>query len=240
MKISEERKNLIQIIIIAVLITFFFCTSFSYLSFTLIFIILIRFVFRHKFKEAGFIWNKETAFFAIFCLFYLLIPVIYNVVFIKTTFDVWASPMNYITPLANNLLLVGVLEELVFRGFIFNKLCKFIKDRRSFIFAVLISAGFFAAVHLPGMVMYFDGFGYFAEKLFVVLLVGVWTSMYYFYTKNLTVCILLHGVHNTLVTFSPHGRLAYVIIWVFWAAAILYLIVKIKKNKNFATFSSHA
>jgi hypothetical protein len=79
------------------------------------------------------------------------------------------------------------------------------------------------------MVMHFDGFGYFAEKLFVVLLVGVWTSMYYFYTKNLTVCILVHGVHNTLVAFSPHGWLSYIIIWVFWAAAILLLVIKIKK-----------
>jgi membrane protease YdiL (CAAX protease family) len=240
MIISEKRRDIIQIIIISALVFFFFCTSFSYLSFTLIFIVLIRFVFRQTFKEAGFIWNRETTFFAVFCLFYLLIPVVMHIVKVKTLYDVWASPMNYIIPLANNLLLVGVLEELVFRGFIFNKMCKFIKDKRSLVFAVLISAGFFAFVHLPGMVMHFNGLQYFAEKLFVVLLVGAWTSMYYFYTKNLIICILVHGVHNTLVDFSPHGRLAYVIIWVFWAAAILLLVIKIKKNKNSATFSNHA
>jgi hypothetical protein len=231
MKISEKRKNIIQIIIIAALITFFFCTGFSYLPFTLLFIILIRFVFRHTFREAGFIFNKETAVFAGFCLFYLLIPVVMHIVKVKTLYDIWASPMNYITPLVNNILLVGFMEELVFRGFIFNKLCKFIKDRRSFICMILISAGFFALVHLPGMIIYFNGLVYFAEMLFVVLLVGVWTAVYYFHTKNLTVCILVHGVHNCLVDFSPHGGLSYIFIWVFWAAAVLLLVIKIKKRK---------
>jgi membrane protease YdiL (CAAX protease family) len=201
-------------------------------------LLLIRFAFKQTFRESGFIWNRETAFFAVFCLFYLLIPVIYNVVFIKTTFDVWASPMNYIVPLANNLLLVGVMEELVFRGFIFNKMLKFVSNKRSFIIIVLISAGFFAAVHLPGMIMNFDGLQYFAEKLFLVFFMGVWTALYYFYTKNLTVCILLHGTHNCIVNFSPHGRLSYIFVWVFWAVAVLYLIVKIKNYKRYATLQN--
>ncbi|MCL2637115.1 MAG: CPBP family intramembrane metalloprotease [Oscillospiraceae bacterium] len=256
--ISEKRRDIIQILIAAALITFFFCTNFDplwyllarklfspfplflhfvnydYLFFTVLFVLFIRFAFKHTFKEAGFTWNKETAVFGVFCLLYLLIPIAINIFSIKSTYNVWVSPQIFIIPIINNFLLIGVMEELVFRGFIFNKMCKFVSGKRSFIYAVLISATFFFIVHIPSWIQYFRFIDiglpeFFDRGYWIVFVMGIWTAAYYFYTKNLTMCILVHGVNNCIVSYTT-GALSYICAWVFWIAAILLLLIKIKKS----------
>ena len=203
--------------------------SYSYIIYVIVHVLLIRFALRHTFKEAGFIWNKETTIIALFCAFYL--PLTTFLTYITT--DVWWPIEFYFLIAVSNFLLTALYEELFHRGFLSNKLFKFVSGRRSFIIVVLISALFFCTAHVQkwvGEIQFYDTFTYLIDNLTLVFGMGVWTAVYYFYTKNLTVCIILHGAHNCIVNFTSTVWASFVFCWGFWAVAVVLLFVKVKKS----------
>ena len=80
------------------------------------------------------------------------------------------------------LLFAPVMEEIIFRGIIFQKLT----IARSFRKALLISASFFAIIH-------------FRYDLIPLFITGVILVILYFKTKQLTTSIIYHFVYNLIV-----------------------------------------
>lgn len=125
------------------------------------------------------------------------------------------------------MLSVGFLEELIFRGFLFEALRK--KNLKT---AVVVSALTFGAGHI---INFFNGRGmsFKAVLLQIVyaVLIGFLLVMIYLYSQSMIPCILAHQTINILSAFANHQasqkcRLAGNIIEI--VLILLYLAVIIK------------
>ena len=254
----EKRKTIIQISILFALIFLFFCydihddlnilvennifpvqkpppdilllivkIDLQYLLCLPLFILLIRLVFKHTFKEAGFIFNKES-----YLFIGLSVVAVSLIVFLGKVLSVWnnSSMVILIGNVITCFFLVGFMEELIFRGFIFNRLLKFVNGKRSFLFAVLTSAALFSLVHAP--LLLGDMVRLFAALSFTFLF-GIWAAVYYFYSRNIIGCVVVHGMNNiifdiTNIRFS--GIFGLICYYTFWVIVIAYTMMKVKKN----------
>lgn len=98
-----------------------------------------------------------------------------------------------------SMLCVGFLEELIFRGFLFKALC-----RDNLKQAILISSLTFGIGHIVNLL---NGAEVVSTLLQVCYAVAVgFLFTYIFHTSgSLWVCILVHGVFNSLSVFSGEG-----------------------------------
>ena len=103
-----------------------------------------------------------------------------------------------------SMLCVGFLEELIFRGLLFNAMLKNGKNS-----AIIVSSVTFGVGHIINLI---NGSG--AELLpnllqvVYAIAVGFMFMMIYYRTKSLLPCIITHGVFNALSAF---GRLMVII-----------------------------
>lgn len=89
-------------------------------------------------------------------------------------------------------MLIGLFEEIVFRGIIFSVLAGiFNKDKKGFLWAYVISSLIFGLAHL------FNGFsaGSALQAGYTVLTGGLF-AFCLIKTKNILCCTLVHGVYN--------------------------------------------
>lgn len=97
-----------------------------------------------------------------------------------------------------SMLCVGFLEELIFRGLLFNAMLKNGKNS-----AIIVSSVTFGVGHIINLI---NGSG--AELLpnllqvVYAIAVGFMFMMIYYRTKSLLPCIITHGVFNALSIFS--------------------------------------
>ena len=95
------------------------------------------------------------------------------------------------------MLCVGFLEELIFRGLLFNAMLKNGKNS-----AIIVSSVTFGVGHIINLI---NGSG--AELLpnllqvVYAIAVGFMFMMIYYRTKSLLPCIITHGVFNALSAF---------------------------------------
>lgn len=193
-----------------------------------LFLFLIRFIFKHPFKEAGLIIDKESWLFIGFCAVYVSL-----ILFLGRTFSFYhTDTVILVAKVITSIFLVGIMEELVFRGFIFNKLIKFVNNKRSFIFAVLISAALFSICHAP---MLLNNLSALIQKLVFTFLFGIWAAVYYFYSRNLTGCIVVHGTNNIIFTISGVGYsniFGILCYYIFWVIVLVFTIIKIRRAQG--------
>ena len=131
-----------------------------------------------------------------------------------------------------SMLLVGFLEEMIFRGLLFNAM---VKDGLTS--AIVVSSLTFAIGHIVNL---FNG----AELLPSILQVcyafaiGYLFVIIYYKTKSLLPCILTHGVFNALSVFAndvantfQRRAISALFLVVVSGAYALYITFRIKQSK---------
>ena len=159
---------------------------------------------------------------------------------ILITVNLWSGIMVNYSPLETvlfilSMLFVGFLEEMIFRGFLFNALMK--DGIQS---AIIISSVTFGIGHIVNL---FNGSGADFLSNFLQLIyafaIGFTFVMIYYKTQSLLPCIVTHGLFNAAGAFAnkaaitTSGRIATSVLIVLIAGSYaLYLILSIKNKKN--------
>ena len=130
-----------------------------------------------------------------------------------------------------SMLCVGFLEELIFRGLLFNAILKNGKNS-----AIIVSSVTFGVGHIINLI---NGSG--AELLpnllqvVYAIAVGFMFMMIYYRTKSLLPCIITHGVFNALSAFanetgltSKEQIISCILITLISGAYALYIALEIK------------
>ncbi|EKB55140.1 CPBP family intramembrane glutamic endopeptidase [Facklamia hominis] len=154
------------------------------------------------------------------------------------TTNLWYGVTISFSPLENvlyilSMLCVGFLEEMIFRGFLFNALV-----RDGVKSAIIISSVSFGIGHIVNLV---NGSG--AELLPTILQVvyaiaiGFAFVMIYYKTKSLLPCILTHSILNSLSTFAneqvitPQKQIiSSILIALIAAGYALYIALAVKEK----------
>ena len=190
-------------------------------------VILFLFIKRNNLTEKYGFCKADVA--ASKMLFY--IPVI-----ILLTANMWhgfrlnMSPFETILYILS-MLCVGFLEELIFRGLLFNAMLKNGKNS-----AIIVSSVTFGVGHIINLI---NGSG--AELLpnllqvVYAIAVGFMFMMIYYRTKSLLPCIITHGVFNALSAFanetgltSKEQIISCILITLISGAYALYIALEIK------------
>ncbi len=121
-----------------------------------------------------------------------------------------------------SMLLIGFIEEMIFRGFLFRALLK----RDSAPVAVTISAVTFGIGHIVNLLAGQGGLESAVQVLFAVAW-GYMFTMVYYKSGSLWVCVLVHGVVDVFSKFTaeePATVAEYVYVGVTVAAAVGYCL----------------
>lgn len=124
----------------------------------------------------------------------------------------------------NMIIIAPIIEELVYRGIIFN----YCRKKTSLLWAVLISASLFSIVHFN------------PEGIIFHLIYGVMFAIVYYKTNNLLIPILLHSSINAIAFFSEpstiglstESLLIYLAIYLGALAGAIVITVKLKIPKT--------
>lgn len=130
-----------------------------------------------------------------------------------------------------SMLLIGFIEELLFRGFLFRALLK----RDPVPVAVTISAVTFGIGHLVNLFAGQGGIDSLLQVFFAIAWGYLFTLVFY-KSGSLLVCIAVHGMVDTFSTFAAHkdnAALVYVIATIVISA--LYCLYLGKKPANLQT-----
>ena len=197
-------------------------------------VILFLFIKRNNLTEKYGFCKANVA--ASKMLFY--IPII-----ILLTANMWYGFRVNMSPLETllyilSMLCVGFLEELIFRGLLFNAMLKNGKNS-----AIIVSSVTFGVGHIINLI---NGSG--AELLpnllqvVYAIAVGFMFMMIYYRTKSLLPCIITHGVFNALSAFanetgltSKEQIISCILITLISGAYALYIALEIKKTQCFYT-----
>ncbi len=100
----------------------------------------------------------------------------------------------------HRILLIGLTEEVVFRGFILQKL----NEELEFVFANGIAAVLFMLIHFPGWyvggLMSDGNVMYFYMSAAFVLAFGLLQGYVLKRTKSLWACMIIHSINNLITT----------------------------------------
>lgn len=98
-----------------------------------------------------------------------------------------------------SMLCVGLIEELIFRGFLFKAICK--SNRKQ---AVLISSVTFGIGHIVNLLNGADVFPTLLQICYAIA-IGFLFVIIFDKGKSLLPCIVTHGIVNSLSIFSVQG-----------------------------------
>ena len=135
-----------------------------------------------------------------------------------------------------SMLLVGFLEEMIFRGFLFNAMAK--DNVKS---AIIVSNVTFGMGHIVNLI---NGSG--TELLpnllqvIYAIAIGFAFVMVYYKTKSLLFCIMTHGILNGLGTFAnkavmtPQKQIVLsVLVTIIAGGYALYIALMVKEENNY-------
>ena len=140
---------------------------------------------RYNFKK-GLKWVGWVSFIFIFYLIFNL-TVLKNDINIQIGFNKWL----------NTILLVGITEEIVFRGFLLRKLM----DAFKFWIANVLTALLFVSIHFP--IWFYRGlfeFPYILGSILTALVLGIIFGFIYKKSNSLWSVIIIHSLYNLLVS----------------------------------------
>lgn len=158
---------------------------------------------------------------------------------ILLTANLWFGVSINLSPLETvlyilSMLCVGFLEEMIFRGLLFNAMAE--SGIRS---AIIVSSVTFGIGHIVNLI---NGSG--AELLpnilqvIYAIAIGFAFVMIYYKTKSLIACIVIHGVFNSLSVFANEAAMtpqrqivSSVVIAIIAGAYALYIALTVKDAK---------
>ena len=140
---------------------------------------------RHNFRKC----LKWTGWGSLVLIFYFVInlTVLENSIDLQIGFNKWL----------NTILLVGITEEIVFRGFLLRKLM----DSFRFWIANTITALLFVSIHFP--IWFYKNLFEFPDilsSLVTVFLLGIIFGIVYKKSNSLWSVIIIHSLYNLLVS----------------------------------------
>jgi membrane protease YdiL (CAAX protease family) len=157
---------------------------------------------------------------------------------ILLTANLWYGVAMNVSPLETalyilSMLCVGFLEEMIFRGFLFNAMAK--NGVKS---AIIVSSVTFGIGH---MVNLFNGSGAeFLPNLLQVIYavaIGFTFVMIFYKTKSLIPCIITHSIFNSLSAFSNEAVMTLqkqivsgIIITIISGGYALYIALAVKEK----------
>lgn len=137
------------------------------------------------------------------------------------------STLAIVAGMVKFYLFVGPAEELLFRGYLQNKLISLFAGngrapRLKVALAILVAAMLFAFVHVPGLLAQGAGFGGVAGSLVVLVFSGLTFGIIYHITRNLYFVALLHGIGDHWPLFvEPTSWPNWPLLGVVYALAVL-------------------
>jgi len=140
----------------------------------------------HNFAK-GLKWAGWTSLALISYFVFLNLAVLKNIIDFQLGFNEWL----------NTILLVGIIEEIVFRGFLLRKLM----DSFRFWLANTITALLFASIHFP--IWIYKGqfeFPYILNSIITAFVLGIIFGFIYKKSNSLWSVIIIHSLYNLLVS----------------------------------------
>ncbi|WP_067730934.1 CPBP family intramembrane glutamic endopeptidase [Oceanobacillus damuensis] len=119
--------------------------------------------------------------------------VVLNLVVLKNNIDFQIEFNEWL----NTILLVGIIEEIVFRGFLLRKLM----DSFRFWIANTITALLFVSIHFP--IWFYKGlfeFPYVLNSIITAFVLGIIFGFIYKKSNSLWSVIIIHSLYNLLVS----------------------------------------
>ena len=123
-----------------------------------------------------------------------------------------------------SMLLVGLIEELIFRGLLFRALLQ----RDAPPVAITISAVTFGIGHIVNLLAGQGGMESFIQVLFAIAWGFLFTLVYY-HSGSLLVCIFVHGMVDVFAKFAAGEREGYIYVAVTIIVSIVYCLYLSRK-----------
>lgn len=181
-------------------------------------------------KEDHFQLTKTTKLVAISTVAIAIIGMIVEVFFNGSNHSIH----TYMGEFLKQLLWVGLVEELIFRGFIFIKLLKLKNPKFKLIHIVLVSAFLFSIIHLPGFFLYNSNYDFLSiiGRLLFPFLIGILYAYLLYMTKDIVSLVFIHATSNMISNYSGiSGTILYLVFW-FGLLYYTYLSYKLYKQKQ--------
>lgn len=128
----------------------------------------------------------------------------------------------YIGEYIKQLLWVGMVEELIFRGYIFIELLKLKSPKFKLVYIVLLSAFMFSIIHLPAYFLYNTQYDLFSIlwRLVFPFVIGVLYAYLLYMNKDIVSLIFIHATSNMLSYYT--GVMGSVWLLLFWVGLGYY------------------
>ncbi len=192
----------------------------------LIIILVNHLIFRNAYKEMGFTDFKENVFSLIGNLCYLGIAagVTYGLNYISGE-----KNSNSIIYIISHVLVFFIstafLQEAIFRGCILNDFLK-LTGRKAFL-SIIGATLLFMVVHVPLTMLETNFETLFAgqtnQLVFISFGIGIYLSLLYYWTKNLWICMIIHGTYSCIDVVAA-GLLEPAFKGVYILGALIYLL----------------
>ena len=211
-----------------------------------IIVIVIRVLYRYRFnREDNFQLSKHTAVVASICFIPAIIGYAYMMHYQYQHGVLYLE--SQLIYFFRQLYIVGLFEELVYRGYIANELFKLKDSGLKTPVAIVISAVLFWFSHIQGAVVSALFFGMpfsimqwgFWEQFLSVAFFGAAMAVILFYRKDIVSLICIHAAHNILLDSyigSSQSILMGALYGVFYTVAVVcypaILIYKARKRRS--------
>lgn len=194
---------------------------------TIVLFILIINRFKYT-KEVHFNVSMTTKIIILATLSMAILGIIAEVTLNRSNHSIHA----YIGEFLKQLLWVGLVEELIFRGFIFIQLLKLKTPKFKLLYIVLLAACMFSIVHLPAYFLYNGTSNVLGivNRLLFPLMIGVLYAYLLYMNKDIVSLIFIHAVSNMLTNYT--GISGVILNLIFWIGLIFYTYKSYILNKN--------
>jgi len=194
----------------------------------LVIVIIAHFIFKRSFYELGIRKFKENipALIGNLCIVVMSVGIAY--LMSQFSKNVEVNILYTICQIITNFIAIAFLKELVFRGFLWNSLNQLTNGKG--IIASIITAVCFSMTYVPSLLVSLDevSTGAMLQGLILPFAMGLYLSLLYYYSKNLWMCTMIHGVLICLQCLEQDFIIC-TIEGIYIVGVIIYLIGKMVK-----------
>jgi membrane protease YdiL (CAAX protease family) len=146
----------------------------------------------------------------------------------STAIDYGSLPGGWVLLIVLNFLVVGVIEEVAFRGYLQSKVIALLgaESRVHIGVGILVTTLVFGALHTPAAIVDSQGVSGIVASAALPTVTAIFFGVIYEVTQNLPFVALLHGFGNSWPLVIHWGDWSGTPLLLFWAGtAVIYLLV---------------
>lgn len=143
------------------------------------------------------------------------------------------------------VILIALLEEFIFRGFVITLLYNFFKFKKyPYLLTTVVASLFFSLAHLTNLLVGADIVSVLLQIVYSFL-IGAMLTVVLFKTRNIWMCVLIHALFNfggLLTSFIAIGNPWDLVFWiltivcgVLCAGHIIMALIKLEKEKDYVS-----